>query len=62
MFTGDVPDNGYRYYDVKVTPADGKVRMFVGFLYDITWDFIQSPCIYAGNQQGGIDGSFFWLK
>lgn len=58
-FTGDVPSDGYDYYNVKVTPANGKVRSFIGFLNDITWDFTQSHCIYAGNQQGGIDGSFF---
>ena len=56
-FTGDTPDD-YEYYTVTVTPADGDTRQFVGFTYDVTWDFTNTPCIYAGNQQGGIDGNF----
>ena len=52
-FTGPTPNNETGYYTVKVTPADGDVREFIGSLYPLTWDYTEAPCLYAGNQQGG---------
>ena len=52
-FTGPTPNNETGYYTVKVTPADGDVREFIGSLYPLTWDYTETPCLYAGNQQGG---------
>lgn len=52
QYNGSVPDD-LNYYVVKVTPADGDVREFVGHLYDVSWDFTPIPCIYAGNRNAG---------
>ena len=53
QFTGPTPNDEEGYYIVKVTPADGDVREFIGSLYPLTWDYTRTPCLYAGNQQGG---------
>ena len=57
-FTGPTPPDSLKYYTVKVTPADGDVREFVGHLYDVTWDFTPIPCVYAGNRNGGPVAEF----
>ena len=31
----------------------GQTRQFVGFLYPLTWEFDERPCLYVGNGQGG---------
>jgi collagen type VI alpha len=40
-------------YRIDVYPPSSDSRSFVGFLEDVTWDFSDQPCIYAGNSQGG---------
>ena len=52
-FTGPTPNDEPGFYTVTVTPADGDVREFIGSLYPLTWDYTETPCLYAGNQQGG---------
>ena len=34
------------------------MREFVGSLYLLTWDYTETPCIYAGNRQGGKEIEF----
>jgi len=57
-YTGETPDDNLSYYSIKVTPADGDEREFVGHLYDVTWDFTPLPCVYAGNRNGGPVAEF----
>ena len=57
-FTGPTPNNEPGYYTVKVTPADGDVRDFIGSWDPLTWDYTRTPCLYAGNQQGGKEIEF----
>ena len=28
-------------------------RSFTGWLYELTWEFEQGPCLYVGNRDGG---------
>ena len=28
-------------------------RSFTGWLYDLTWEFHDGPCLYVGNRQAG---------
>ena len=71
MFIGPTPNNETGYYTVKVTKADGDMREFIGSLYPLTWDYTETPGLYAGNQQGGnaiefkdfsdsVIESFYW--
>ena len=30
-----------------------KMRSYTGLLYDLTWSFEKTPCLYVGNSQGG---------
>ena len=30
-----------------------KERSFTGWYYDLTWEFQDGPCLYAGNRQAG---------
>ncbi|XP_019849170.1 PREDICTED: uncharacterized protein LOC100641243 [Amphimedon queenslandica] len=47
------------YFDINnlwvitVTPPTGNTRNFVAELYERAWDNSRSPCLYAGNSQGG---------
>ena len=47
------------YFDVNnlwvitATPPTGNTRNFVAELYERAWDNSRSPCLYAGNSQGG---------
>lgn len=38
---------------ISVTPPSGSMRSFVAELYERAWDNSRSPCLYAGNSQGG---------
>ena len=40
-------------YLVELMPKNKPKRSFVGFLEESTWNFEKTPCIYAGNSQGG---------
>jgi hypothetical protein len=41
------------YYTVKVTPPDSTPRQFVAEYGSYLWSYTQTPCLYAGNRQGG---------
>lgn len=49
----DGSDPGDNAYSVTVNYIDQPPRMFVGWLFPITWEVRQEYCIYAGNGQGG---------
>ena len=40
---------------VNIT-AGSKQRSFTGWLYDLTWDHSEGPCLYVGNRQSGPIG------
>ena len=40
-------------YLVELMPENKPNRRFIGFLEERTWNLEKSPCIYAGNSQGG---------
>jgi len=39
-------------YTITVNYPDQR-RQFVGFLYPLTWEYIERQCLYVGNGQGG---------
>jgi len=41
---------------VNITTVEGKQRSFTGWLYDLTWDHSEGPCLYVGNRQSGPIG------
>lgn len=55
-FLGSVPV-GYnpdrKRYTVTVAPESSLPRSFVGEFLHLLWDKTESPCLYAGNAQGG---------
>ncbi len=55
-FTG-VDRNGNpvpeRYVINLSSPTSGEERTFTGWYYDLTWEFEDGPCLYAGNRQAG---------
>ena len=49
----DGTDPGPNAYTVTVNYPGQQARVFVGWLYPITWEKRLEYCIYAGNSQGG---------
>ena len=47
---GTVSSNAYR---VDLKPSNRPTQSFIGFLEQVTWDFADQQCIFAGNSQGG---------
>ena len=66
------PNNFSVLYSVTVNPPKATPRTFVAELFEITWDRVPKPCLYAGNSQGGgpvaevdssvIEGKYFEYK
>ena len=55
-FTGRVPvwyRPDRKRYTVTVAPEMSSPRSFVGEFLNLLWDKTKSPCLYAGNAQGG---------
>ena len=38
---------------LNLTTPGSERRSFIGWLYDLTWEFEESPCLYVGTRQGG---------
>ncbi len=38
---------------LNLTTFGSAPRSFTGWLYDLTWEFEEGPCLYVGNRQGG---------
>ena len=51
--TDDDGVNVQNHYIVTVDHPDAPERKFIGSMYFLTWEFEETPCIYAGNGQGG---------
>lgn len=55
-FTGLRRDNKpakNRYMISFTRPISGRLTSFTGWLYSLTWERMQGPCLYAGNRQAG---------
>lgn len=39
-------------YVINIT-TDSTSRSYTGWLYDLTWEFEEGPCLYVGNRQSG---------
>ncbi len=39
-------------YVINITTS-GIARSYTGWLYDLTWEFEEGPCLYVGNRQSG---------
>ena len=43
-----------QHYMINITSTfSNKMRSYIGRLYELTWSFKKSPCLYVGNSQGG---------
>ena len=42
-------------YVVNITTGN-KPRSYTGWMYDLTWDHSEGPCLYVGNRQSGPIG------
>ena len=40
-------------FTIAVSHPDGSMRRFTGWHYPVTWEFLERPCLYVGNGQGG---------
>ena len=38
---------------VNIAGSTGVERSFTGWYYPLSWEFIEDPCLYVGNRQGG---------
>ena len=38
---------------LNLTTPGSAPRSFTGWLYELTWEFEQGPCLYVGNRQAG---------
>ena len=45
-----------KYYTVEVHYPMSPVRSFVGYMFDVTWEWKHKHCVYAGDRQGGPAG------
>ena len=42
-----------RFTLTLTTPDGSETRTFTGWLYELTWELEEGPCLYVGNRQGG---------
>ena len=40
-------------YTVSIDHPGGSMRSFSGWCSPVTWEFLEHPCLYVGNGQGG---------
>ena len=49
----DPAEEGLRYVIQVSHPDSAEPRVFTGLFHDLTWEYEEGPCFYAGNRQGG---------
>lgn len=54
IFMGQLTDGSEanNMYIINIT-TNSRSRSYVGWFYDLTWDFGEGPCLYVGDRQAG---------